>query len=115
VRSGADSELGNQSVQEGSASRADVFLTENSPAVVVVDTAGLFAPLPADILSQVREPFRPGSGRWAGVAARTTVLAYNKNKLSAARLPKSLLDLADPAWKGRWAASPAGAGFSGAC
>ena len=111
LRNGSDSEMGNQIVQEGSASPADVFLTENSPAMVLVDTAGLFAPLPADILSQVREPFRPGSGRWVGVAARTTVFAYNKNKLSAAQLPKSLLDLADPTWKGRWGASPAGADF----
>src|SRR5215470_8580116 len=84
LRNGSDSEMGNQIVQEGSASPADVFLTENSPAMVLVDSAGLFAPLPADILSQVREPFRPGSGRWVGVAARTTVFAYNKNKLSAA-------------------------------
>lgn len=111
LRNGADSELGNQIVQEGSASPADVFLTENSPAMVVVDTAGLFAPLPADILSQIREPFRPGSGRWVGVAARSTVFAYNKNRLTPAQLPKSLLDLADPAWKGRWGASPAGADF----
>src|SRR5215469_9731520 len=111
IRNGSDSEMGNQIVQESSASPADVFLTENSPAMVLVDTAGLFAPLPVDILSQVREPFRPGSGRWVGVTARTTVFAYNKNKLSAAQLPKSLLDLADPAWKGRWGASPAGADF----
>jgi iron(III) transport system substrate-binding protein len=59
----------------------------------------------------VREPFRPANGRWVGVAARTTVFAYNKNKLTAAQLPKSLLDLADPTWKGRWGASPAGADF----
>jgi iron(III) transport system substrate-binding protein len=111
IRNGGDSELGNQIVQEGSASPADVFLTENSPAMVLVDGAGLFAPPPAEILSQVREPFRPANGRWVGVAARTTVFTYNKNRLTTALLPKSLLDLADPAWKGRWGASPAGADF----
>jgi iron(III) transport system substrate-binding protein len=111
IRNGGDSELGNQIVQEGSASPADVFLTENSPAMVLVDTAGLFALLQADILSQVREQFRPSNGRWIGVAARTTVFAYNKNRLTPTQLPKSLLDLADPAWKGRWGASPAGADF----
>lgn len=31
LRNGGDSELGNQLVQEGAASPADVFLTENSP------------------------------------------------------------------------------------
>src|SRR2546423_9530036 len=96
IRNGSDSELGNQIVQEGSASPADVFLTENPPAMVLVDTAGLFPPLPADILSQLREGFRPADGRWVGLAARTTVFAYNKNKLTPPQLPESLLGLAYP-------------------
>ena len=50
-------------------------------------------------------------GKWVGIAARSTVFAYNKTKLDADQLPKSLLDLADPSWKGRWAASPSGADF----
>ena len=45
LRNGDDSELGNQLVQEGAASPADVFLTENSPSMVLVDNAKLFAPL----------------------------------------------------------------------
>ena len=111
LRNGGDTELGNQIVQEGSASPADVFLTENSPAMALVDTAGLFAPLDADTLAQVNANYRPAHGRWVGVAARTTVFVYNKRKMNAAQLPKSLLDLATPAWKGRWAVSPAGADF----
>jgi iron(III) transport system substrate-binding protein len=111
LRNGGDTELGNQIVQEGAASPADVFLTENSPAMALVDAAGLFAPLGNDILSRVPENFRAGNGRWVGVAARTTVFAYNKSKLTPAQLPKSLMDLADPSWKGRWAASPAGVDF----
>src|SRR6185503_19681811 len=43
--------------------------------------------------------------------ARSTVFAYNTTKLSPDQLPKSLLDLADPMWKGRWGASPSGADF----
>jgi iron(III) transport system substrate-binding protein len=111
LRNGGDTELGNQIVQEGAASPADVFLTENSPAMALVDAAGLFAPLDKDVLSLVPDNFRSADGRWVGVAARTTVFAYNKSKLTPASLPKSLMDLADPSWKGRWAASPAGADF----
>jgi iron(III) transport system substrate-binding protein len=62
-------------------------------------------------LSQINEQFRPANGRWVGVAARTTVFAYNKTRVSTAGLPKSLLDLADSAWKGRWGALPAGPDF----
>lgn len=111
LRNGGDSEFSNQIVAEGASSPADVFLTENSPAMVLVENAGLFAPLDADTLAEVPENFRPASGKWIGIAARSTVFAYNKTKLSADQLPKSLLDLADPSWKGRWAASPSGADF----
>ncbi len=111
LRNGSDTELGNQLVQEGANSPADVFLTENSPAMVLVDNAKLFAPLAADTLAEVPENFRPSHGRWIGIAARSTVFAYDKTKLTEDKLPKSMLDLADPAWKGRWAASPSGADF----
>ncbi|HHK4132614.1 TPA: iron ABC transporter substrate-binding protein [Enterobacter roggenkampii] len=111
LRNGDDSELGNQLVQEGSASPADVLLTENSPSMVLVDNANLFAPLDADTLKQVPAEYRPAHGRWIGIAARSTVFVYNPAKLSEQQLPKSLMDLAKPEWKGRWAASPSGADF----
>jgi len=111
LRNGGDTEIGNQIVQEGAASPADVFLTENSPAMVLVDNAGLFAPLDPDTLAQVPQNFRPEHGRWIGIAARATVFAYNKTRLTQDKLPGSIMDLADPVWKGRWGASPAGADF----
>jgi iron(III) transport system substrate-binding protein len=111
LRNGDDSEMANQIVQEGKASPADVFLTENSPSMVLVDGAGLFAPVAPTTLTQVGSAYRPAHGNWVGIAARSTVFVYNKDKLSADKLPKSMLDLADPSWKGRWAASPAGADF----
>ncbi|MBC7762221.1 MAG: extracellular solute-binding protein [Candidatus Saccharibacteria bacterium] len=111
LRNGDDPELGNQLVQEGSASPADVFLTENSPAMSLVDNAQLFSPVDAATLAQVPEAYRPSSGRWTGIAARSTVLAYNPSLVSESQLPSSLLDLADASWKGRWAASPSGADF----
>lgn len=111
LRNGDDSEMGNQLVQEGQASPADVFLTENSPAMALVDNAGLFAKVAPTTLEQVAAAYRPTHGNWVGIAARSTVFVYNPAKLQQADLPKSLLDLANPAWKGRWAASPAGADF----
>ena len=79
LRKGGDMELGNQIVQEGAASPADVFVTENSPAMALVDAAGLFAP------ARVRHA-RSGAGglpagRWhAGSGSRraSTVFAYDK-------------------------------------
>lgn len=111
LRNGDDTEMGNQIVQEGAASPADVFLTENSPAMVLVDNAGLFAPVDQTTLEQVDAAYRPAHGKWVGIAARSTVFVYNPSKLPEAQLPKSIMDLADPSWKGRWGASPGGADF----
>ena len=111
LRNGDDTEMGNQIVQEGAASPADVFLTENSPAMVLVDNAGLFAPVDKTTLEQVDSAYRPAHGKWVGIAARSTVFVYNPSKLPETQLPKSIMDLAAPAWKGRWAASPGGADF----
>lgn len=111
MRQGGDMQFANQIIQEGDASPADVFLTENSPAMTLVDGAGLFAPIEKETLDQVPDQYRPADGMWTGIAARTTVFAYDKTKLTEDKLPKSMLDLADPAWKGRWGAAPAGADF----
>ncbi|KIC66743.1 iron ABC transporter substrate-binding protein [Pseudarthrobacter phenanthrenivorans] len=111
LRQGDDTEMSNQIIQEGQASPADVFLTENSPAMTQVENAGLFADVNKDTLAQVPAEFSPSTGKWTGIAARSTVLVYNKTKLTEDQLPKSMLDLANPEWKGRWAASPTGADF----
>ncbi len=111
LRQGDDTEMSNQIVQEGQASPADVFLTENSPAMAQVENAGLFADVDKATVDQVPAEFRPSTNKWTGIAARSTVLVYDKNKITEDKLPKSMLDLANPEWKGRWAASPSGADF----
>jgi iron(III) transport system substrate-binding protein len=110
-RSGEDPELANQIVQEGKASPADVFVTENSPSVQVVADAGLFAPLDKDTLAQVPQQYRPSSDSWVGFAARSTVLAYNPDLIAENELPASMLDLAKPQWQGKVGFSPGGADF----
>jgi iron(III) transport system substrate-binding protein len=111
VRNGDDTEMSNQIIQEGDRSPADVFLTENSPSMTAVEKAGLFASPGAEALKNVPAEFRPSTEKWVGIAARSTVFAYNTGKLTEADLPKSMMDLADSAWKGRWATSPSGADF----
>ena len=111
VRKGSDMEFANLILQEGDLTPADLFLTENSPAMALLDAAGRFAPVDKETLEQVPADYRPADGMWTGIAARSTVFAYDKTKLTEDQLPKSLLDLAEPAWKGRWGASPNGADF----
>ncbi len=111
LRNGSDSELGNQLVAEGADSRADVFLTENSPAISLVESEGLLAPVDEATLAAVPEQYRPSSGLWTGIAARSTVFVYNPDLLEESELPGSIMDLAEPEWAGRWGGAPGGADF----
>lgn len=111
VREGQDASMGHMLVEEGDTSPADVFLTENSPAMTVVERAGLLAPVEESTLGQVREGMAPSSGDWTAVAARSTVLVYNTELISEDELPESMMDLAAPEWAGKWGAAPGGADF----
>lgn len=111
IRKGTDVLMANQIVQEGLNSPADIFLTENSPAMMMVEEAGLFSPVAPETLANIPEQFRPEGGMWTGIAARTTLFVYNTEMLNEADLPVSMLDLAKPEWQGRWGAAPAGADF----
>ncbi len=111
LRSGSDLELANQIVQEGEASPADVFLTENSPAMSLVDRAGLLTEVDRDTTELVAAQFVPADRHWMGFMGRSTVAMFNTAALSAAQMPESILDFAEPEWKGRVGFSPTGADF----
>ena len=85
LRNGKDLELANQLVAEGDDSPADVFLTENSPAMSIVDNAGLFAPVSEDALAPIPDEYVPSSGNWTGILARSTVAMYNTDALTESR------------------------------
>lgn len=106
VRSGQGSGLTNQIIEEGSASPADLVFTENSPELMVLDNKGLLASVDPPTLSAVPSQYNSPTGHWVGVDARATVLVYNPTLVQPAQLPTSILDLADPVWKGRIGIAP---------
>ncbi|MGH3913088.1 MAG: extracellular solute-binding protein, partial [Pseudonocardiaceae bacterium] len=111
IRSGGDFELANQLVAEGTSSPADVFITENSPALGLVSSEDLFAPVDQATRDQVPAQFSSSKGDWVGIAARSTSLVYNPALLPAAELPRSIMDLAGPSFKDRFGIAPGGADF----
>ncbi|MBR7744782.1 iron ABC transporter substrate-binding protein [Phycicoccus sp. BSK3Z-2] len=111
VRYGNDSSMGAQIVEEGESSPADVFLTENSPAMTTVQNAGLLAEVDGATIDQVEDRFVPSSNEWVGIAARSTVLVYNPSMISEDELPASIMDLADEEYAGQWSAAAGGADF----
>ncbi|WP_438391541.1 iron ABC transporter substrate-binding protein [Caballeronia sp. DA-9] len=111
IRNGEGPAMAAQLVAEGSASPADVYFTENSPELVLLDEKGLLAKTDASTLAVIPSRFNSPQGDWVGVLARENVLAYNTKKVDAAQLPASLMDLAKPEWKGRVGIAPSDGDF----
>jgi iron(III) transport system substrate-binding protein len=103
--------LADQILQEGSGSPADVYLTENSPELMELQGQGLLAQLPSSILEQIPARYNSPTGHWVGVALRVSALVYDPTRLPASALPRSVLDLAQPQWKGKIAIAPTDSDF----
>jgi iron(III) transport system substrate-binding protein len=108
---GEGPDIANQLMHEGASSPADLFLTENSPELVLLDEKKLLAPVDAATLAAVPQEDSAPSGNWVGVLARENVLTFNPALIKPEALPESLLDLAKPAWKGKVAIAPSDSDF----
>ena len=82
---------------------ADVFYTENSPALEYLQNQGLLAPVDASTLAKTTSKYNSPQGDWVGVSARVSVLIYNPSLISESQLPTSVLQLANPKYKGKLA------------
>jgi iron(III) transport system substrate-binding protein len=111
VRSDDEAVLGNQIIQEGSSSPADVFYAENTPVLEALRERHLLAPVAPSTLAAVPSRFSSGAGDWVGVSARVSVLVYNTRELEPSQLPSSILELAEPRWKGKVAFAPSETDF----
>lgn len=104
-------EIAAQIIREGAHSPADVYFTENSPELVLLAEKNLLSKIAPKTLALVPAKYSAPNGDWIGVLARENVLAFNPKMIKEADLPASLLDLAQPAWKGKVAIAPSDADF----
>lgn len=111
VRYGDTAAMAAQLLEEGSKSPADVFLAQDAGALGTVAKKLMFANLPPAVLSKVPAGYQASSGAWVGVTGRSRVLVYNAEQVAGADLPKSVFDLTQPQWKGRFAVAPANGSF----
>ena len=111
VRYADTSELLPTLLEEGGDTRADVFLSQDAGALGELALKGMLAPLPADVADLVDARFRDSDRRWVGITARARVIAYNTDKLKPEALPKSVLDVTSPEWRGRVGFPPTNASF----
>jgi iron(III) transport system substrate-binding protein len=111
VRFGDEASLGQQVLQEGSSSPADVFYSENSPVLEALREHGRLAPVAASTLAAVPRAYSAASGDWVAVSARVSALVYNTSQIAPASLPSSILELAEPKFKGKVAFAPSETDF----
>jgi iron(III) transport system substrate-binding protein len=111
IRSADEATLGNQILQEGSSSPADVFYAENTPVLEALGEKGLLSRVAPLVLASVPSQYDSARGDWVGVSARVSELVYDTAKLPASSLPSSLLDLAAPRWKGKVGFAPSETDF----
>ncbi len=95
--------LADQIVTEGSRSPADVFFTENSPPLEYLASKNLLASIDPTTLAQTPAKYNSSTGKWVGISARVSVMVYNTSLLKPSQLPTSVMELADPQWKGKLA------------
>ncbi len=111
VRYGDSAELAATLLEEGDASPADVFFSQDAGSLGAAAEGGLFAELNGDILDRVDPCFRSPEGLWVGTSGRARVAAYNTDVLSDEDLPASITGFTDPEWKGRFGFPPTNSSF----
>jgi iron(III) transport system substrate-binding protein len=111
VRYGNTAELGALLLEEGDATPANVFLSQDAGALGALSQAGLFATLPDDVTSAIPAGFTSTDGSWVGVTGRARVVVFDGERLTADELPDTIDEYVSDEWNGRLAVAPTNASF----
>ena len=111
VRYGGTAELAATLMEEGAATPAHLFLSQDAAALGALAGAGLLAELPAATLGRVAPEFRSAAGVWVGLSGRVRSVVYNTERMRPGDLPASLDEVVDPRYLGRFGIAPTNASF----
>ncbi|MDV6012424.1 iron ABC transporter substrate-binding protein [Haloechinothrix sp. LS1_15] len=111
VRYGDSAEMAAQLLEEGDATDADLFFSQDAGALGALSQQGMLAELPDEVLDVVPERFRAEDDTWAATSARARVIAYNAELVDEAELPDNLDELVDERWRGEVGFAPTNASW----
>jgi iron(III) transport system substrate-binding protein len=93
--------LANKLLAEKNNPQADVFWSNEPVRTLVLKRRGVLATYKSPSADGIPDTFKDSEGYWTGFSARSRVIAYNTRLVRPDEIPKSVLDLADPRWKGQ--------------
>ena len=101
VVSGKDKALQKRIIEEGPASKADIYITADAGILGAFDAKGMFQNSMTSVIKEaVPKNFR--SPNWTGIAKRARIMYYSPERVNANELNGMTYEgLADPKWKGR--------------
>ncbi len=83
--------------------KADVFWSSDTSRAVALVDHQIAAPYASPHAEAIPARYKSPAALWTGFAARIRVFLYNTNQVKESEAPRSILDLAKPRWKGRFA------------
>ncbi|NMR21068.1 extracellular solute-binding protein [Cellulomonas fimi] len=111
VRYASSSELAAQLLEEGDATEADVFFSQDAGALGALAKADMLAPLDPAVTDLVPTEYRDAEGRWVATSARARVLAYDPEQVPGIDQITSIDQILAPEFKGKLAYAPSNASF----
>jgi iron(III) transport system substrate-binding protein len=91
----------NRLLTEKDRPKCDVFWNGEIVRTILLKNKGILTPYKSPSAEDIPSQFRDKENYWTGFAVRARVLIYNTKMLKEKELPKSILELADPRWKGK--------------
>lgn len=101
LKIGKTSGLANELIQEKSHPRADVFISTEAGVMEILSKNDILESYLSPAAMDLEPGLRSREGQWTGVSSRARVLIYNKTRVADRDVPRSVLQLTDPKWKGK--------------
>ena len=101
LHSGETPALANAILEEKTNPKADVFIAGDAGTLEKLNMENILLPNSSNLIDDLDPKFKAENGSWVSVSARARIIMYNTNLVSENDLPKSMLDLTDPKWKGQ--------------
>jgi len=92
----------NRLIAEKNMPQSDVFWSGDPVRNGVLQSKGITESFQSEQTGMIPAHFKEANDNWIGFSARARVLIYNKNLISAASLPTSILDIVQPQYKDKF-------------